>query len=160
MNASSSKFLAATILIYVCAAITQSIGTAVQSLFVPDFMLIATCCLGMFLSRTGSMAAGATCGILEGAMIGANLTWYGLTRLLAGWLVTIFKSMEMESNALIAGVITAIVSFISQLLLLFVAPSAAIGVSFLATIGTALVNGVLAAPLFALLKRLLDPVNR
>lgn len=160
MNTSSGKTIASIVLIYICAAITQALGTVTQSLFVPDFMLIATCCLGMFLSRTGSMVSGASCGIIQGALIGANLTWYGITRLLAGWLVTLLKSMEIESNALVAGVITAFVSFLSQLVMLFVAPSAAVGVALLATIGTALVNGVLAAPLFALLKRLLDPASR
>ena len=106
------------------------------------------------------MAVGFSCGVIQGALIGANLTWYGLTRLIAGWLVSLFKTMELESSVWVAAFVTMVVSFLSQLLLLFVAPSAALGVALLATIGTALVNGVLAAPVFALLKRVLDPGNR
>jgi rod shape-determining protein MreD len=160
MKTPFGKGILVILTVYLAAALTQVVGTMSHSVFVPDFMLIATCCLGFFVSKKGCIITGASCGIIQGAIVGANLTWYGLTRLLAGWIMTLFRSLDLESNALAAALITTIVSFVSQLAFLFVAPSAALGVALLATMGTALVNGVLAAPLFALLKRLLDPVSR
>lgn len=160
MSGTGPRFLVTVVTIYLLAGLGVALGTLSESWFAPDFFLIATCCLGLFYPRTGSMAIGFSCGVIQGAFVGANLTWYALTRLIAGWLVSLFKTMDVEHSPWVAAFVTMVVSFLCQLVLLFVAPSAAIGVALLATIGTALVNGVLAAPVFALLKRVLDPGNR
>ncbi len=127
---------------------------------VPDFLLIATGCLALFGSRRSGSVIGFFAGVLEGALAGANLAAYAVSRTIGGFVAGWFTSLEFEANAGVAFFIVLATSVLAQLLLVFVAPPGQLVPFLLATIGSAVYNGVLAMPLYALLRRVLDPPTR
>lgn len=126
----------------------------------PDFMLIALSALGMFANRPGGMTLGFFDGLLMGAISGANLQHYVTSRVLAGLALGWTNSSELPRSLAAAGVTTGAVTVAAQLVLMFLAPPHSIGTFLADTIRGAVYNGVLAIPVYALLKRFLAPVVR
>lgn len=126
----------------------------------PDFLLVGLGCVALFGSRRAGAFAGFFAGLFHGAIAGANLGAYAASRTITGFLVGSFTVLEFEANAGVAFVSVAVSTLIGQILFMFAAPPPQIIPFLLATIGAAMYNGVLAIPLFALLKRVLDPPSR
>lgn len=126
----------------------------------PDLMLVATGCLSLFTHRRGGTLVGFSSGLFQGAVAGANLAAYTISRTLGGFLGGSFNSMGFERSAVLAGVVVAITTLLAQIMLMFIAPTSGIGAFLLATIGMAVYNGVLAMPLYATLRRVFDPPAR
>jgi len=126
----------------------------------PDFLLIVLGCVALGGTRKSGSVTGFFAGLIQGAVAGANIAQYALSRTLVGFFVGWFSTLEYDSNATVALVVVAFTTLTSQLLLMFMAPPPRIFAFLLATIGSAIYNGVLAMPLFALLKRVMDPPSR
>lgn len=126
----------------------------------PDFLLIAIGCLALFGTRRSGAIVGFAAGVIEGALAGANLAAYAVSRTIAGFVSGWFSSLEFEASAVVASFVVFAITLFAQLLLMFVAPPGQIMSFLLATIGSAVYNGVLAMPLYALLRRVLDPPAR
>lgn len=126
----------------------------------PDFLLIVVGCLSLFGTRRSGSIIGFFAGVLQGALAGANLAAYAISRTIAGFVAGWFSALEFEAGAVVASTVVFAVTLIAQFLLMFVAPPGQIGGFLLATIGSAVYNGVLAMPLYALLRRVLDPPAR
>lgn len=126
----------------------------------PDFVLILVTCLGLFTSRAGAAGIGFLGGLLQGAMVGGNLAAYVVSRSLTGFASGWIGSAELNKSVYVAPMIVAVATIAAQVVLLFIAPTHAIGTFLLATIGTSIYNGVVAVPVFAFLRRLLDPPRR
>lgn len=126
----------------------------------PDYLLIGIAASSFFLERTPSAAVGFLSGLAQGAMSGANLGQYiasrTLSSFLAGWLND-GRYVPSHIKVVLTG---AGVTIVSRLILLFLAPQVGIGSYLAATILSAAYNGVLVLPVYALLKRVLDPVYR
>lgn len=127
---------------------------------VPDFLLVAIGCLSLFGTRRSGAIIGFFAGVLEGALAGANLAAYAVSRTIAGFVSGWFSSLEFEAGAVVASFVVFAITVFAQLLLMFIAPPGQIGGFLLATIGSAVYNGVLAMPLYALLRRVFDPPAR
>ena len=126
----------------------------------PDFLLIVVAGLGLYCNRKSGSVLGFSAGMLQGAIIGANLSSYVLTRTIAGFACASFKALEFEPSPIVAGAVTAIVTLLAQFGLMFVSPPRVILPFVLATIGSAVVNGVLAMPLHLVIRRFSDPYSR
>jgi rod shape-determining protein MreD len=126
----------------------------------PDFLLVVIGCLALFGTRRSGSIIGFLAGVIEGALAGANLAAYAVSRTIAGFVSGWFSALEFEAGAIVASFVVFAITLLSQLLLMFVAPPGQIGGFLLATIGSAVYNGVLAMPLYALLRRVLDPPAR
>ena len=85
---------------------------------------------------------------------------YVVTRTLVGFVVGWFAGMEFEGNIAVGFIVTAAATLTTQLTFLLLNPRGAIFASVLATIGSAMYNGVLAIPLYALLRKVLDSPRR
>lgn len=155
------KIVAAVLLLWLAGGCQQAlaprVGIAGAS---PDFVLIAVSVLALFLNRRGGALVGFFGGLVQGAMAGANLAQYVVTRTLAGYGIGWLAMLEFEFNPLVALVVTAASTLFAQLLLMFTAPPPSIAHFLLATIGSAIYNGVLAVPLYALLAKVLAPDSR
>ncbi len=127
---------------------------------VPDFLIVSIACLSLLSARYAGSLVGFFAGIIHGALAGANLAAYAISRTMTGFLVGWFNSFELEANALVALITTVVATIIAQLLLMFIAPPQGLAPFLLATIGTAIYNGVIAVPVYALLKRIVDPPQR
>ncbi len=126
----------------------------------PDFLLIAMATMGLFCSRQTSTVIGFFAGLLQGAIAGASLGSYVVTRTVSGFLVGWFNAMEMDANIVLAFIVVATTTLVAQFMLLFLTAPPGIGRFVLATIESAVYNGVLAMPFYALLQKILDPPRR
>ncbi|HWD41389.1 MAG TPA: hypothetical protein VG944_21270 [Fimbriimonas sp.] len=121
----------------------------------PDFPLIVLVCLGLFCDRRATTLLGFGAGLVQGAVAGANLTLYIATRSVAGFLLGWFNQLEVQGNLLVAGLVCFVVSLGAQLLLMFLGVYHGSLPPFLAgTLITAVYNGVIAMPVYALLNKL------
>ncbi|AIE85648.1 rod shape-determining protein MreD [Fimbriimonas ginsengisoli] len=154
-------FFAAIVCLWLAAGCQQSVVPSVTiGGVVPDFLLVAVGCLSLFGNRVAGSFIGFGAGIVQGALAGANLGAYAVSRILAGFLTGWFNMLEFESNPAVAFFAVAAATILGQLLLMFAAPPSQIISFLLATIGSAIYNGVLAMPLFVLLKKVIDPPTR
>lgn len=126
----------------------------------PDFLLILLSAFGPFMLRGSGGAFGFALGIIQGAIVGANLTHYVISRTLAGFMLGWFNDLRFVPNGAIVAIVAFIATIFAQVVLMFLAPPPSIGGFLGATIGSAVYNGVLVWPVYALLKRILDPVHR
>lgn len=121
----------------------------------PDFLLVTIAVFGLFCNRRGGLLLGFWAGLIHGAMAGANLGAYVVTRSVAGMLVGSLKGFEFEPNSVVAGIQGAVLTVVAQVFLMLISPSGSIPRFLLVTIESAMINGVLAAVLFFLMGRML-----
>lgn len=126
----------------------------------PDFLLIALVVMAPWIARKGATLMGFAAGLLHGAIAGANLTAYVVSRTLAGFFLGSLSPLEMESSVPLSSILAAVTTICVGLVSLFLAPPAAIGPFLLATIGSAIYNGVLAVPVHLMLVWLAFPRER
>lgn len=152
----SSGIATSIIAIYIAVALQASVAPRIAILgVVPDFGLMIVAVLSLFTSRPVATVSGFFTGAFEGALSGVNLTHYVISRTLVGFFGGSASSFGFQPNAAVAALVTAILTVASQLLLFFLAPPSGIGRFLGDTIGTAMYNGVLAIPVYALLRRIL-----
>ncbi|MFQ3587404.1 MAG: rod shape-determining protein MreD [Fimbriimonadaceae bacterium] len=153
--------VAVAVLLYLAAALQQSMADRLSVLGArPDFFLAVLAAAGLFASRTGGAVLGLLCGVLHGAVAGANLTAYTVSRVVGGFLVAWSRDLRFEPNVLIVYATAFVLTVLSQLILMFLAAPRDLGGFLGGTILSAVYNGVLALPVYALLKRLVRPTYR
>jgi rod shape-determining protein MreD len=152
--------MAALALLFVGATLQQSLSQRMAIAGCPpDFLLAVLGPIALYSSPRGAAAAGFGSGVLMGALAGANLMHYVWSRCLAGLLAAGVERLGFRAGAGLAFLTTAIATATAQLLLLLFAPSGAILPFLGATMGTAVYNGVVAIPVYALLGRFFKPVS-
>lgn len=152
------SILFVAISIVLAAALQQSVAPR-MSLFgcSPDFLLVVLGPASMSVRPLSGALIGFLCGLVYGAAAGANLAHYAISRTLAGFFGSLSQGVDIHSGVLLAAGVTALVTIVARLTLMFLAPPPAIWPFLAATIGSALYNGVLAMPFHALLRRLFPP---
>jgi rod shape-determining protein MreD len=126
----------------------------------PNFLLVATIAVSLCLPRPSSAVFGFFAGAIEGALVGANLAHYVVSRTVAGFVAAWSRGLRFELTAPAVGFTTLAVTLVASVVFLFTAAPRGI-VGYLGdTIGSAMYNGVLAMPLYALLRRVLHPTVR
>ena len=121
----------------------------------PD--LLALLALGVAL-RSGpavGASAGFFCGALRGWAAGAGLTAAAASLALVGFAAGYLSRFEVKPTSLVIGALVAVGTLVARFLALLVAPPSDIPSYLTATIGSAIMNGVLAVPLDAVWKRLI-----
>jgi len=126
----------------------------------PDFLLAALGPLSLLATRRGGLLLGFAAGVLGGALPGANMAHYVISRTVGGAFGAWVRSLGFEDGPAVSAATAFALTIVAQLVLMFLAPPARIGAFLGATIGSAVLNGLLAIPLFALLTRIVDPVKR
>jgi rod shape-determining protein MreD len=146
------------IAIWLCAVLQQSLAHRLSIWNArPDFLLVMISCLCLYASRVGGAFIGFFAGVAAGAITGANMTQYVFSRTVAGFVDAWSRNFGFDPGAVVAAANAFFVTIGAQLILMFFAPPPGI-VSFLGdTIASAMVNGVLAVPVHALLRRILGP---
>lgn len=141
---------------YLAVCIQQSLASRI-SLFgvVPDFGLVFVTVFALLTERVSATFVGFSVGAMEGALAGVNLTHYVISRSLAGFFGGSSSAFGLQPNPGVAAIATAVLTGASQILLFFLAPPSGIGRFLGDTIGAAMYNGVLAIPVYALLRRIL-----
>lgn len=123
----------------------------------PDFLLVALALGSMYFNRARSAGLGFACGVIHGALAGANLMHYAISRTVGGFLIGWMKNTRLEPNLAVAFATGFFLTLVCQILLMFLAPPRDLLPYLGATIGTAAYNGILVVPLYFLMKSLAGP---
>ena len=146
--------LAIAIGIWVAGALQQVVAPR-MALFgaSPDFLLISLAAGSLFLKRNQAGMLGFVCGLIHGALAGANLTHYVISRTIGGFLAAWSRTRTLEPNAALAIGTGFFLTLVSQVLFMFLSPPKSGLAAYLgATIITAAYNGVLVLPVYLALK--------
>lgn len=126
----------------------------------PDFLLVVVSCSGFCLDRTPGTLVGFGAGVFHGALAGANLTHYVISRCVAGFVASWSRNLRFEMTPLTVAIFVACVTVVAQITLMFIAAPSGIAGFLGDTIGSAVYNGVIAIPVYALFRRILNPTVR
>lgn len=119
----------------------------------PDFILIFLAATSVRLNHMPAAWNGFFAGVVQGAVAGANLTHYTISRTATSFLLARLPDFRLETSLALAGVTAFFTTIVGQIVFMFLAaPRPLLG--FLgATIGSALMNGVLIVPVFLVIER-------
>lgn len=149
------------ILFWLGGALQQSVAPRLSLLGArPDFLLIALSVLSLFGPRATGAWLGFGAGLVHGALSMANMAQYVISRTVSGFFVGWSNDLHLRSGPQLAGLTTAAATLVAQLILLFLAPTTHIAGYLGATIKSAVYNGVLAVPLYLLVRGFSGPQNR
>lgn len=155
---SAIRWFWSLLLLWLAGVLQQSLSQRMAIFGVPpDFLLVAMGAMALLTHRTKATSFGFLAGLIQGALSGANMAHYIVSRSVSAFAMATVSRSGLQIGLLLAGVLCAGMTVLAQFLLLFLAPPRDI-LSFIgATIGTAVYNGVLAMPLYALLRRFAEP---
>lgn len=125
----------------------------------PDFLVLTLSLITMNVGRVPSLFCGFFFGLLQGALPTANMAHYILSRTVTAYAVAASTQLRLFPSAPIVFATVALATMLSQTVWMFIAAPGNIGAFLGDTIGTAVVNGVLAMPLSALLRKFLGPTQ-
>lgn len=126
----------------------------------PDLLLIYGLVVSLHMTRSGAAAVGFFVGLIMGGLVGANLTHYVVSRAFACFCMGWSRRFRFELSYLsVVGFVFA-GTLIANLLFMFTAAPRDVGGFLRDTILAATYNGVLALPLYALMKRVLPQPSR
>jgi len=150
------RFGLTTIILYL-AAILQQAAAPRWSIFgaTPDFFVVGLSVLSLFASPSTGMVTGFFFGLVQGCLPTANVTHYVVSRTLAGYGIAKANSLRLNPSLGLAFGTAAVATLVAQVIWMFIAAPPDIGGFLGDTIVSAMYNGVLAMPLYALLKRIL-----
>ncbi|HRK21738.1 MAG TPA: hypothetical protein PLX06_08020 [Fimbriimonadaceae bacterium] len=144
--------------LWIAGGFQQTLAPRLQVLGAsPDFLLVLLAAGSLFLNRAQGSWLGFGCGIVHGALAGANLTHYVISRCMGGFLAGWSRTTTLEPNFGLAAGTAFFLTLFSQVLFMFLAPPREIGPYLGATMIAAVYNGVLVLPVYFLLKRALGP---
>lgn len=123
----------------------------------PDFPLVALSALALLGERRAGTLTGFLAGLIRGVLAGTNLAVYAASRTLLGFCLGWIRFAGLIPNAWVAGLSAFIGTLLAQTLVMLVSHRGPV-VPFLAgTLFSAMIDGALAMPLYAALRRLIDP---
>ena len=125
----------------------------------PDFPLVALAALALLGERKEGLVAGFVAGLLRGVLAGANLAIYAISRMVLGFVLGWVRHAGLVPNALVAGLSAAVGTVFAQSLLMLVAHRGPVLPFLGGTLFSAMIDGALAIPLYASLRRLIEPAN-
>ena len=121
----------------------------------PDFILVFLAASSPRLNRVPAAWNGFAAGVVQGAVAGANLTHYTISRTITSFLLARLPDLRLESGIPLAAATAFFTTLVAQVIFMFLAAPRGI-LSFLgATMGSALFNGVLVIPVFLVIERVL-----
>ena len=125
----------------------------------PDFPLVALAALALLGERKEGALAGFLAGLLRGVLAGSNLAIYAISRMILGFGLGWVRYAGLVPNALVAGLSAGIGTVVAQGMLMLVAHRGPVLPFLAGTLFSAMIDGALAIPLYASLRRLIEPAN-
>lgn len=121
----------------------------------PELTLVVLTCLGMVIRPAFGALAGFLSGVLMGVHAGATIAYYVLTRALCGFGLGRFEEADLPAH--VAAIICAVATLAVQFVMMIFAPAADLGEYVRVTVIQAVLNGILAWPVYAGLHRVYRP---
>lgn len=153
MKGFPALFMAA-LLLWLAAILDQSLAARLSILGAqPSFFLVVLGPMALLSRPRTGAAVGFAAGLMQGALAGANMTHYIISRSVAGFLTSLGTQLDIRIALSVAGLASAGTTLVAQFLLLFLAPPAdSLVAFFFRSLGMSLYNGLLSIPLYALLR--------
>lgn len=149
----------AALLLTVSAVLEVSLAPRISLLGArPDFLLTCGLCLALVSTRAGGAVAGFVSGLLIGALSGATMTIYLLSRTITGFALA--TAAPMNPTMRTGPLLVAAASLVAGLMVFFMAPRPDIAQTLGATILSAAYNGVIAVPLYAMARKIIPREDR
>lgn len=146
--------------LWLAAVLQQAVAPRIAILgTAPDFLLAALTALALLGERRSGMLGGFLAGLLRGCLAGSSLTPYLIGRTIVGYGLGWVRSAGLIPNAAVAGAAGFVATLVSQGVLMMLAHRGPLVPFLTGTLITAAINGALAMPLYALLRRVIDPNN-
>ena len=154
-------FFAAIAGLWIAGALQQSCSRALSiGPASPDFLIILIAAASPLMSRTGAAFLGFGAGVVQGALPGANLMHYVISRTVAAFFTAWAQDLKLAPHSgtiFLTGVFTTV---LAQILFMFLAAPPGIIAYLGATIASAIYNGLLCVPLHGGLRRALKTEYR
>lgn len=146
----------AIVLIAVAAVIQVTLAPRISFFGAyPQFALLIAFTLSLLIRQVGGAFVGFWSGLLAGVMSGSSVTLYVVIRAIACFGLSSF--VELEPSNKTAALTIAGATLASQLVLMIVAPTPDIGEYVRVAILQSVLNGILAWPLYAGLRKVYRP---
>ena len=151
----AAPWLALALLFWLAAGIQHGAGTKLAVVgATPDFLLVVALTSSILMRPGTSAGFGFLAGLLQGAMAGANLAHYVISRVITCFFIGYESKLEIGVRVEFAALTVMVGTVVSGVLLTILAPPSEIWPFLRATIGSAIYNGVLAVPTYLLVRRL------
>ncbi|HRI43841.1 MAG TPA: hypothetical protein PLL78_14805 [Fimbriimonadaceae bacterium] len=147
-------------LVWLAAVLQQSMA---QRLAVfgcePNFLLAVMAPMALVSRPAVGGWIGFAAGLTQGALAGANLTHYVISRTVAGFLTSLGSLLDIRLAIGVAGLVCAACTLVAQVLFMFLAPppGGSIVSYLLTSFGTSVYDALLAMPIYALIRRWFGP---
>jgi len=125
----------------------------------PDFPLIALTCLALLGERKAGTISGFIAGALHGVLAGVNMAVYTISRTILGFVLGWIRFAGLIPNVPVVGFSAFLGTILAQGMVMIPAHRGPLLPFLGGTLLSAAINGALAMPLYALLRRLIDPPN-
>lgn len=119
----------------------------------PNLALTTLSVACIFVGPVTGALLGFLCGLLEASFAALFVGSYLVTRSVAGWAVGALEERVFRDNLVFAAITTFLVSLLAEVAFFLFAPQPDAGTFALATLGAAAYNGVLAVPVYLLVRR-------
>lgn len=148
------KVISVVLLYWITMALSHTLSAKISiGLVEPDFLLIVATVLAILHEPRAGALFGFISGAIDGGLIGADMASLVVTRTIAGYLAGHIGNLDFEIKPIYAALVVAGATIVCHTLFALPAPPPQVGVYVRDTIFAALYNGVLALPLYALVRR-------
>ncbi len=152
------QFFLISLLLFIGGVLQQSTLSTVSIFGIcPQFLVAFAAAICFFLSPTGCLFVGFFAGFIQGSLAGSNLTAYIISFIIGCYFISFVKRLELEMNVIVAGFFSICMAFLTQTVLLFLAPPSLILTSLGTAAGSAVYDGVISLLLYSLLLKAFMP---
>ncbi|RYG27224.1 hypothetical protein EON82_00050 [bacterium] len=146
--------------LWICGALQEALAHRLAVLgSPPDFPLVGLAALSLLGERKAGTLTGFLAGLIRGVLAGANLAAYVISRTILGFILGWVRFAGLIPNAPVAGIAAFVGTLLAQGLVMIPSHQGPLLPFLAGTLMSAGINGALAMPLYALLRRLIDPSN-
>ena len=150
-------YIALALWFWAAAVLQQAVAPRIQIVAaMPDLLLVVALVSAVFFPPRKAAVLGFVAGVLHGGIAGADLAQYAVSRTLVAFAVGYLSGLDLDVRPWYVGLTVLGGTLAAQFLMMIPAPPAEIGPYVRATILSAMYNGVLAIPIYALIRRSLS----
>ena len=154
----AKPYVALVLWFWAAAVLQQAVAERIEIKSArPDFLLVVALVSAVFYQPRIAAVLGFVAGVLYGGIAGADLGGYAVSLTLVAFAVGYLSGLELDVKPWYVGLTVAGGSLAAQFLMMIPAPPPEIGPYVGATIFSAMYNGVLAIPIYVLIRRSLSP---
>lgn len=146
------------VLFWLCAALQGSAAPHMRFFgAMPDFPLVAALTTAVFFEPVIAALIGFIAGLLHGGIVGSDMASLTISRTLVGYAAGFVSRLQLDVLPWYVALVVAVGTVMANLLMMIPAPPPEVWPYLRDTIVAAMYNGVLALPLYVLLRRSLRP---